>query len=74
MSSLPRKKWGGTPIEEERLAEERRKYKHTCSHCGWSNLIYPFEKKDKKICKNCGHYVYINKQAEFKDKLKGVMK
>lgn len=74
MSGLPHRNWGKAPIEEERLANERLKYKHKCSHCGWMNIIYPFEKLDKKICKNCGYYVYISKEAEFKDKLKGVMK
>lgn len=66
--------WGKTPESEARLEDIRRKYKYKCPRCGWFNIIYPFEKKDKKVCKNCGHYVYINKQAEFKDKLKGEMK
>lgn len=66
--------WGKIPKTEARLEEVRRKHKYKCIHCGWFNVIYPFEKRDKKVCKNCGRYVYINKQAEFKDKLKEVMK
>lgn len=66
--------WGQIPKEESRLEDVRRKYKYKCKHCGWLNVIYPFEKKVKKICKNCGHYVYISSQAEFEDKLKEVMK
>lgn len=59
--------------DEEKLEDMRRKYRHECK-CGWLTVIYPFEKTDKKICKNCGRYVYINKESEFKDKLKGAMK
>ena len=68
------KNWGKTPEYEARLESIRRQYKYKCKHCSWLNVIYPFEKRDKKICKNCGYYVYISKEAEFKDKLKGVMK
>ena len=66
--------WIKSKQDESRLEDIRRKYKFKCNRCGWFNVIYPFEKRDKKVCKNCGHYVYINKQAEFKDKLKEVMK
>ncbi len=66
--------WGKTPESEARLQEVRNRYKYVCKHCGWSNVIYPFEKIDKKICKNCGNYVYTNKKSEFKDKLKGLIK
>lgn len=68
------KNWGRTPIFETRLENTRRKYKYKCSHCGWFNIIYPFEKKDKKICRNCGYYVYNSDKAKFKDKLKEVIK
>lgn len=66
--------WGRIPEDETRLENVRRQFKYKCECCGWFNVIYPFEKRDKKVCKNCGHYVYTSKQAEFKDKLKGVMK
>nr|DAE91238.1 MAG TPA: alpha-aminoadipate carrier protein [Caudoviricetes sp.] len=37
--------------------------------CGHSVVIYPFEKRIKKLCSWCGEYVYINEREEFKDKL-----
>lgn len=68
------KRWGKVPENETRLENIRRKYKYECKHCGWLNVIYPFEKKQKKICKNCGYYVYANDKLEFNDTLKEVMK
>lgn len=67
-------KWKKRFTDEDKLESMRIKYKYKCSHCGWFNVIYPFEKREKKICKNCGHWVYVNKLAEFKDKLKEVNK
>ena len=67
-------KWKREFSDKDKLEMVRQKYKYKCSHCNWWNVIYPFEKRNKKICKNCGHWVYISKQAEFEDKLKGVMK
>lgn len=61
-------------LDENKLWSMRRKYKYTCTYCGWDNIIYPFEKTEKKVCKNCGHYVYTTKKAEFKDKMKGMIK
>lgn len=52
-----------------KLAEEENNFKITCS-CGTKTVFYPFEKVDKKICRGCHHYVFANKQAEFKWKLK----
>ena len=57
----------------EKLEKVRQQYRYKCA-CGWYTTIYPFEKNGKKICRNCGHYVYASKQEEFKDKLKGKMK
>lgn len=57
----------------EKLEKVRQQYRYKCD-CGWYTTIYPFEKSGKKICRNCGHYVYADKQQEFKDKLKGKMK
>lgn len=65
--------WGKTPITDARLDDIRRQYRYKC-RCGWETTIYPFEKVDKKLCKNCGNYVYINKEKEFKDRLKEKMK
>ena len=44
------------------------KYKCKCSH----TVIIPVF-KDKTLCDWCGHYVYRDKCAEFKDKLKQKM-
>lgn len=67
-------KWHKKPDDADKLELVRQKYKYKCKHCGWFNIIYPFEKRVKKVCKNCGHYVYISSRAEFEDKLKEVMK
>lgn len=48
-------------------------YKHYCK-CGHSVVIYPMEKKIKKICSWCGSYVYTDKKEEFKEKLGGIIK
>ena len=55
-----------------RLDNERSKYKVYC-RCGHSLTIYPMEKKIKKLCSWCGHYVYINKRVEFMDKIKKLL-
>ena len=62
--------------EIEKLSEETSKYKHYCK-CGHSVVIYPFEKKDKKLCNWCGRYVYEDpekqKKYDFKLKMKTVL-
>lgn len=57
----------------KRLMEEVSKYKYYCK-CGHSIVIYPFEKRNKKICHWCGSYVYVDKKEEFKDKMRGIIK
>lgn len=52
----------------KKILSEREKFKIYCS-CGHSMVIFPFEKKNKKLCRYCGKYVYINKQEEFKERL-----
>lgn len=47
------------------------KYKYYCK-CGNSAIIYPFEKRQKKLCDWCGNYIYANKREEFKDNLRKV--
>lgn len=56
---------------KEKLLRNKRKYKYYCK-CGHHVIIYPFEKKKKKICSWCGYYVYANKKEEFKDRLRKV--
>lgn len=38
--------------------------------CGHSVVIYPFEHRKRKLCSWCNRYVFINKEEEFKYKLK----
>lgn len=44
-------------------------FKKKCPYCTVNVSFYPFENKDKKICKNCGRYVFKDEQAEFKYRL-----
>lgn len=39
-----------------------------CKNCGRKMVI--INKVDKTICDHCGHLIYKNEEAEFKDKLK----
>ena len=59
--------------EDERLAEERRKHTYICK-CGHRIVIYPCYHETRKLCSFCGNYVHINKQEEFKYKMKGLIK
>lgn len=62
-------------MTRERLGkriDEVIKYSCGCK-CGHSVVIYPFEKRTKKICTWCGEYVYINEREEFKDKLRNLL-
>ena len=38
--------------------------KKKCKHCGHTLLL---GNSEKKICTNCGYYVYRNSKIEFKD-------
>ena len=57
-----------TNKEIDKKEDEASKYKHICK-CGHTVVIYPFEKRIKKLCGWCGRYVYINKKEEFRDRL-----
>lgn len=41
--------------------------------CGCRTIIYPMEKRERKICRHCGYYVYKDaekqKQYDFKIKM-----
>jgi len=52
--------------KEEKIAEEKSKYKVLCK-CGTKTIIV---NTDKAICRGCGHWVYKNKQIEFKEKMR----
>lgn len=55
-------------IEEDKLINEKDKYKFYCK-CGHYTYIYPMEQKNKKVCSWCGNYIYVSKKAEFKERL-----
>lgn len=67
-------KWVLTPKMKDdiKLQEEHGKHVVYCSHCKWRNHIYKIN-KGRIICKNCGHWIYENKEYEFKYKMKEVM-
>ena len=60
--------YGEIYSNNEKILEERSKYKVYCK-CGHSMIFYPFEKKSKKICSYCGHYIYQDRQEEFRERL-----
>ena len=43
-----------------------------CKKCGHKE-IFPYN-IDRKLCTYCGNYIYKNEQAEFKYKIRSVMK
>lgn len=55
--------------EADLLFENETKNRYKC-RCGYSVVIYPFEKRDSKICVNCGYKIYNDaekqKQYDFK--------
>ena len=54
----------------QKIANEESKYKIQCS-CGTKTVMI---EADRTICRGCGHWIYRNKQIEFKYKLKGRLK
>ena len=57
-----------TNRELKKRTDEISKYSYRCK-CGHSVVIYPFERRIKKLCSWCGEYVYINEREKFKDRL-----
>lgn len=51
-----------------KISNEMSKYRIYCQ-CGHSVIIYPFERRNKKICSYCGNLVYKNELERFKDLL-----
>ena len=49
----------------------RKKNEVVCS-CGWKNIV--INRYNRTICKNCGNYVYLRKQDQFKNNLLKYMK
>ena len=62
--------------DQKKLMEEASKYKYYCK-CGHTVVIYPFEKRERKICSWCGQYVYTDpeeqKRYDFKLKMKAIL-
>lgn len=57
-----RKKYEVSDIMFAIITEAKKK----CKHCGHTMLL---GNSEKKICNNCGYYVYKNNKIEFKHKL-----
>lgn len=51
--------------------ENRKYHEIICKRCGWKNHMYWGE---KKICRNCGYYIFKDDKAEFKYKLKEMLR
>lgn len=58
--------------EYENMTKEYDKCKIKCSRCGHKTIIPVWV--DKLPCNWCGYYIYRNKQLEFKEKVKQLMK
>ena len=54
--------------EIKRYSSVISELKIQCKNCGRKMLIT--RGKEKVICDHCGHLIYENEEAEFKDKLK----
>lgn len=57
--------------DTDKMVEYYNQFKVTCK-CGHMLVISP--KIGKQLCNHCGHYGYLDKKLEFKDKLKEAMK
>lgn len=57
-----------TEAEMTRYYDELDKNKFQCKNCGHKEFIY-FRSK-KKICSWCNHWIYRDKNLEFKENLK----
>lgn len=54
------------------MSEEYNKVKIPCKHCGHKSVIPVWV--DRVVCSWCGYYVYRNKQMEFREEVKKLMK
>lgn len=61
-----------TDAEFQRLSNEYNKIKIKCKHCGHKVVVPVWV--DKQLCSWCGNYVFRNKQLEFKENVKRLMK
>ena len=58
--------------EFSNMMNEYEKVKVKCKHCGRKKVIPVW--RDKELCDWCGYYIYRNKQMEFKDNIKKMIK
>lgn len=58
--------------EFQRMSNEYAKVKYKCKHCGHKVVIPAWV--DKQLCSWCGYYVFSNKQLEFKENVKRLIK
>ena len=62
-----------TFIEGEiRYCEEIKNIRKKCKHCGWLTTIWRIN-EGKRICKNCGKWVFVDDKEEFKYRTKEMM-
>lgn len=61
-----------TNKEYQRISDEYDKVKIKCKHCGHKTIVPMWV--DKQICSWCGYYVYRDKQLEFTETIKKLMK
>lgn len=70
-------KWGRQRLtfkEDSDLAFAKRQMKVECPYCKHLIGFYAFETRDKKLCDYCKNYVFKNKEAEFKYRMKQFLK
>ena len=61
-----------TNKQYQRMSNEYEKVKIKCPHCG-RKLVIPVW-VDKQLCSWCNHYVFRDKQKEFKYRIKEKIK
>lgn len=51
---------------------KKEKFDIVCKKCGWRNRLIYSDKifHNKKVCRRCGNYVFINDLEEFKFRIK----
>lgn len=64
-------KWKTKDDIYNKVTEEYDKVKYRCK-CGHRVVIPAWV--DKQVCSWCGSYVYKNKEDEFKDRMKSVLR
>ena len=60
--------------KSEEIKKER--FDLICPRCGWTNRLVYSEKvrKNKRICKHCGYYVFKTPKDEFNFRIENLLK